>query len=176
MPHLNRALRMQPDPNNNSGQKRTQAPYVHPSPQHITTPTLFHQSHQSDPPSFVPPTLTTVNYYANTHQECAPLTGSYSHHPPSHNSSYHHHHTSALQSLRSAHPFSAVEWPEAGSTVQPQFQMDSTGGRYGEGVAFWHSFLNESNILPPSGSGGPSEPIASGSGEPIQYVLLAVSA
>lgn len=170
---------MHPIPNNNDGgRKRTRAPYVHTSLQHLTTPTLIHQT--DDPntaPPFAPPTLTTVNYYAKAHQEYAPLTGPYSHHPPlkmdpSHDSTYHHHHTSALQSYRSAHPISSGEWPEAGSIPQPPYQMDSTDRRYGDNAAFWNSFLTESSVRLPSGSGDPSDPITSVVGEPIQCVLL----
>ncbi len=170
---------MHHNPNNSDGgQKRTPTPYGHTSLQHLTPPTLFHQTDgPNTTPSIAPPTLTTVNYYAKAHQEYAPLTGSYPHHPPlkmdsPHNSIYHHHHTSALQSLRSADPISSGEWPGAGSTLRPQYQMDSTGRRYGEDAALWHSFLNESSVRPPSGSGGPSDPITSVVGEPIQCVIL----
>jgi hypothetical protein len=173
---------MHPNPDNDRGQKRTPAQYVHTSLEHLTTPTLIHQMDgPNTAPPFAPPTLTTVNYYSTAHQEYAPLTGPYSHHAllkmdSSHNSTYHHHHTSALQSLRSAHPVSSSEWPEASSTVQPQYQMDSTDGRYREDAALWHSFLSESSILPPSGSGGLSESITSVAGDPIQCVLLTASA
>ena len=178
-PPLNIVFQMHPIPNNgDGGRKRTRAPYVHTSLQHLTTPTLFHQT--DDPntaPSFAPPNSTTVNYYAEAHQEYAPLTGSYSRHPPlemdpSHNSTYHHHHASALQSHRSAHPISSGEWPEAGSAPQPPYQMGSTDRRYGEDAVLWHSFLTESSVQPPSGSGGPSDTITSVVGEPIQCVLL----
>jgi hypothetical protein len=172
---------MHPNTDNNGRQKYTPAPYVQTPKQHPTTPTLFHQTDNPNPaPSFVNPSLTTVNYYTKTPQEYAPLTGSYSHRPslkmdPTHNSTYHHH-TSTLQSLQSARPISSSAWPEAGSTVQTQYQMENTDGRYEEDVALWHSFLNESGVRPPSGSGGPSGLVTSVAGEPIQYVLLAVSA
>jgi len=180
-PTINRELRMHPNPNNDGGQKRTPGPNVHTSLQHLAMPTHFHQKDGPNPaPSFPHPTLTTVDYYTQNAQQYAPSTGSYSHHPSlkldsSHSSTYHHR-TSALQSLRPAHTISpSSQWPEAGSTVQPQYQMDSTDGRYEEDSALWHSFLNESGVPPFAGPGRPSELVTSVAGEPIQCVLLAVN-
>ena len=183
---LNRALRMHPNPNNDGGRKRTLAPYGHPSLQHLTTPTLFHQADSSNSAlSFAPPALTQVNYYPNSPQEYAPVAGPYSPHPSvqmdtshSHNSA-HQQHTGTLQSLHSADPISSSLWPEVGSTVQPQYQLDSTNRRCDEDVALWHSFLNESTLRPSLSSQGPSEvatPVASMAGDPVQYVLPVVSA
>lgn len=163
---------------NDGGRKRTSAPYVHPSAQHLTTPTHFHQTDGSHPaPSFVHPTLTSVNYFTESPQEYTPVTGSHPQHPSlkmdsshSHNSIYQQH-TGPLQLHHSAGRIAANGWPEASSTVQPQYQMDSIDGRHEEDAALWHSFLNEPTLQPPLSSGEPPElvtPVASMAGEPIR--------
>ena len=164
---------------NNGGRKRTPAPYVDLSHQHLTTPTLFHQTDSSNPPpSFIHPTLTPVNYFTESPQEYAPVTGSYPSlkmdSPHSHNPIYHQH-TGALQSVPSAGRLAVNVWPEVGSTAQPQYQMDGINRRHEEDAALWHSFLNEPTIRPPLSSGEPAElviPVASLARESIQYVLL----
>jgi hypothetical protein len=176
-------LSMHPNPENGGGRKRPPTPYVHPSLQHQTTSTPFHQTDAPNSiPSFSHPTLASIKYYTNNSQEFAPATGSDSCHPSlnvesSHNSTYPEH-TRTPQSFYSAHPVpSSNQWPEAGLTIQPQYQMLSKNGRYGEEVGLWDSFLNESTPRPPLGPGGPFElvtPVASAAGEPIQYVFFVV--
>ena len=149
---------------NDGGRKRTPAPYVRPPPQHLTTPTLFHQTDGSNSaPSFVRPTLASVNYFTDSPREYAPVTGSYPQHPSlkidsshSHNSIYQQH-AGTLQSLHSAGPVSAGVWPEASPTVQPPYQMDGINGRHEEDAALWHSFLNEPTLRPPLASGEPPQ-------------------
>lgn len=178
---LNRALRMHPNPNKDGGRKHTPAPYVHPSLQLQTTPTPVHQVDGSNSVPFFPhPALTSANYFTNTSHGYAPVTGSYPHHPSfrmgsPHNSTYDQH-PGSLRPLHSAHRVSSSsQWLDAGSTIQTQYQMDGTSGRYEEDAALWHSFLNGSTPRPPFRSEGQSEMLTSAAGEPIQYVILVVT-